>query len=114
MKARIMTLALDLDVARLVADLNTLATQSRALKLVLTTTWTRPMRDEQKELARVRRRTTELCILRAFLRGRLHVSTKPRDLEEWDREAWHRTIAERAAKDYALAAASAPAQGAAS
>lgn len=109
-----MNLSVTLDAARLVADLNTLAAQSRALKLVLTTTWTRPMRDEQKELARVRRRTTELCVLRAYARGRFHVTRAPRDLAAWDRESWHRAIAERTAKDYALAAAPLLEEGAAS
>ena len=96
-----------LDLARLISDLEALATESRALKVLLRRRWTRPMADEQRRLARVRHRTTELCILRAMARGKWHVRTMPRACssaaESWDREAWHAAIALRVAKDYAPA-----------
>jgi hypothetical protein len=64
------------------------------------------MADEQRALARLARRMTELCILRARLRGRWHVSAAPRALrrdgETWDRDAYHARIAERVALDYVL------------
>lgn len=81
---------------RLRADLGALARECRALKDMLRTTWTRPMADEQRHLARLRWRTTELCVLRAWSRRRLHVRSVD------DAEAWHATIAERVAKDYEL------------
>src|SRR5260221_14376378 len=98
---------MNIDLARLISDLEALATESRALKVLLRTRWTRPMADEQRRLARVRHRTTELCIVRARTRGNWHVQTMPRAYtgaaESWDREAWGTAIAARVAKDYALA-----------
>lgn len=82
---------MNIDTVRLVADLKELAAKSRGLKTLLGATWTRPMADEQKELVRVRRSTTELCVLRAFARGRSHT----RESHEW-----HARVAERVAKDY--------------
>ena len=90
-----------IDTRRLRADVGALARECRALKDMLTTTWTRPMADEQRKLARLRWKVTELCVLRAFSRGRLHV----RNVE--DPSAWHATIAERVGKDYASADAGA-------
>jgi hypothetical protein len=98
-------MTIDIDVRRLVADLCACADEARALKKILGTTWMRPMADEQKKLARLRRRATELCVLRAFARGRRHVTKAPRDGAypgmKWDCDAWHARIAERVAKDYA-------------
>ena len=97
------------------ADLGALARECRALKDVLGTTWTRPMADEQRRLARLRWRATELCVLRAWMRGKRHVTKEPRagggSAVEWDGEAWHARIAERVAKDYANANAGAGAEG---
>ena len=92
-----------IDTGRLRADLVALARECRALKDMLTTTWTRPMADEQRKLARLRWKVTELCVLRAFSRGRLHV----RSVEA--PKAWHAAIAERVGKDYAEASAGAEA-----
>jgi hypothetical protein len=89
-----------IDGNKLRADLGVLARECRALKNVLRTTWTRPMADEQRRLVRLRRKVTELCVLRAFCRERLHVRAV-RDVV--DVVAWHAAIAERAAKDYPLA-----------
>jgi hypothetical protein len=100
-----------LDSMKLRADLGTLARECRALKVVLGTTWTRPMADEQRHLVRLRWRVTELCVLRAWTRGRRHVTKAPRAITdsgaEWDGEAWHARIAERVAKDYEKVDASA-------
>jgi hypothetical protein len=97
---------MNIDTKRLVADLAALALEARTLKTILHQTWTRPMADEQRRLARLRRRTTELCVLRACSRGRHHVQKPPREGSYpgmvWEREAWHARIAERVAKDYAI------------
>jgi hypothetical protein len=64
------------------------------------------MADEQRALARLARRMTDLCILRARLRGRWHVTAVPRSHRQagaaWDREGYNARIAERVALDYAL------------
>ena len=86
---------MNIDSERLRADLGVLARECRALKNVLGTTWTRPMADEQRHLVRVRLKVTELCVLRAWSRGKLHV----RNVEA--PEAWAVRIAERVGKDYA-------------
>jgi hypothetical protein len=99
---------------KLRADLGALARECRALKNVLGTTWTAPMADEQRHLARVRWRVTELCVLRAWTRGKRHVTKAPRAIAdagaEWDRDAWHARIAERVGKDYEMADAIAVAE----
>jgi hypothetical protein len=107
-----------IDTQKLRRDIVSTAMASRALKDMLRRTWTAPMADEQRQLARLARRMTELCILRARMRGRWHVTTAPRDIRDsgaaWDREAHHARIAERVARDYAIAeSAVAPSLGAA-
>ena len=93
-----------IDTKRLRADLGVLARECRALKDLLGQRWTGPMADEQRRLARLRVRTTELCVLRAWMRKRLHVRVAPRPIRDsaadWDARAWHDRIAERAKKDY--------------
>ena len=95
----------DIDVAALVAAIRALAAESKNLKRALRRTWTEPMGETQKALVRCRRRTTELCVLRAWLRGRFHLQKPLREGAypgmEWDRERWHRLTAERAARDFA-------------
>lgn len=63
------------------------------------------MADEQRRLARCRRRATELLVLLARTRGRWHVTAAPRDVRDagaaWERDAWNTRVAERAARDYA-------------
>lgn len=101
---------MEIDGDRLRADTCALGRECRALKDLLGTTWTRPMADEQRRLVRLRWRVTELCVLRAWTREKAHVRTAPRGAAEgWDRAAWHSKIAERVAKDYALASADASA-----
>ena len=91
---------MNIDRSKLRVDVNALARECRALKNILGTTWTRPMADEQRQLVRIRRRVTELCVLRAWSRGKMH-ATKVANVE--DVAAWHAKIAERVAKDYAVA-----------
>ena len=93
-----------IDSKKLRADLGVVARECRALKEILGTTWTRPMADDQRHLARLRWRATELCVLRAWTRGNRHVTKAPRAIADagadWDCDAWHARIAERVAKDY--------------
>ncbi len=85
-----------LDTKKLRADLRALACECRALKDLLGTTWMRPMADEQRHLVRLRWRATELCVLRAWSRGKRHCGQPAGD----EGAAWHAKIAERVAKDY--------------
>ena len=64
------------------------------LKAQLRRTWTRPMAAEQKTLCALKRRATSLCVLRALMRGKLH-------LQGVDREA-HAAIAKETADRYKL------------
>jgi len=62
------------------------------------------MAEEQRELHRLKARATELCSLRAFARGRLHVLRPPAGFGgEWDAALYHRRIAERLGPTYSLA-----------
>jgi hypothetical protein len=88
---------MNIDFTKLRADVGALARECRALKDILGTTWTRPMADEQRQLIRLRWRVTELCVLRAWSRQKLH-ARKVTNVE--DVPAWHAKIAERVAKDY--------------
>jgi hypothetical protein len=106
------TINATIEVDRLVADLRALAAESRALKALLGARWTRSMAEAQKQLVRLRKRTTELCVLRAFSRGRFHARSAPKDgayhwgtpgVAKWQQHAWHARVAERVAKDYAVA-----------
>jgi hypothetical protein len=97
-----------IDVVALVRDIRATAEQITALKRALRTRWLRPMADEQRALCRLRRRATELCVLRAWSRGRRHLTRAPRDgfspLEAWEPDAYHRRVAERVGASYARAA----------
>ena len=84
--------------------MNLLARESRSLKNLLGAPWTRPMAEEQRRLVRVRLRVTELCVLRAYSRGKFHIDKPLRDGAypgmPWDRDEWHSAVATRVAKDY--------------
>jgi hypothetical protein len=62
-----------IDMNRLRADRRLLDERIRTVKRALRTTWVRPMAEEQYELIACKREATELCILRAWLRGKLHL-----------------------------------------
>jgi len=64
------------------ADSREVSNRIRTLKRALGATWRAPMAAEQRELRRLKLRATELCALRAFARGRLHLRTAPRDRRE--------------------------------
>lgn len=84
---------LPVDVARLGADRRALDLQILAHKRELRTRWTRPMHHEQRELLRLKQRATELCVLRAWLRGRWHLADHEHCAEVAARLAptYHRT-----------------------
>ena len=102
-----------IDTIRLNLDLARLAAHSISLKKVLRARWERPMADEQRALLYARARATELHVLLAASRGRLHTRVIPRAFAAragtLDVAEWHARVAERAAKDYAVAAATAEA-----
>ena len=88
---------------RLKEDLKTTIERITTLKRVLRATWTRPMADEQREHHHLRRRATELCVLRASVRAKLHLRAIPRWVgaaAEADFAAWHAKLVARVAKDY--------------
>ena len=91
----------DLDLGLFRADLAELSGRIRTLKRALGTRWRAPMAAEQRELQRLKLRTTELCALRAFARGRLHRTRPPKQADPaWDALTYHRRIAERLAPSY--------------
>ena len=62
-------------------DINKLQTERRRIdalirgrKSDLRTRWTRPMVAEQRELLTLEREATQLCMLRAWMRGRQHLA----------------------------------------
>lgn len=71
----------NLDLARLRAARHALDLQILALKRVLRVRWEQPMGDEQRALHRCKREATELCILRAWQRGRWHLADHERCAE---------------------------------
>ena len=76
------------------------------------------MADQQRALARLKWRVTELCILLACTRGRWHVMPPRRgpyqDDPGWDHEAYNTKVAERVALDYQASATAFATAGAAS
>lgn len=90
-----------LDVIRVRAEIGRLCVECIQLKMVLRATWTRPMGQEQRRLVRLRRELTELLVLLAFARKKLHVRSAPRDHQgTWDAAAYHEKIAMRLMVDY--------------
>lgn len=82
-----------IDEVKLADDVVRLVVECIELKTLLRATWTRPMADEQRRYARARRRVTDLFILKAHLRGRVHA----RSLSAED----HARVADLTAAGYA-------------
>jgi hypothetical protein len=84
-------------VPRLCAEIRAHAEENRRLKDALGRTWTEPMASVQRALLASRRRTTERCVLRAWLRGRFHLEKPLREGSypgmEWDRRRYHQRVA---------------------
>ncbi len=94
---------LTLNSSLFLSDLRHISERIRILKQALGAPWCAPMAAEQRELQRSKQRATELCALRAFSRGKLHLTRAPRGAEPtWDAEAYHRRVAERLAPSYSL------------
>jgi hypothetical protein len=93
-----------IDLSRLRADLVDIARSLAQVKRVLRRTWTEPMAEHQARYVKLRRRATDLCILRARLRGKYHLGRPLREGAypgmQWDREAFHARVAERTAGEY--------------
>lgn len=96
-------MTLSIDTAELCALINQTAAQIKPVKRLLRAPWTRPMAAEQKQLARLKHKATNLCILRAFCRGKHHRAVPPRNHPgDWSAETYHRTVAEQTADRYRL------------
>jgi hypothetical protein len=64
---------MNIDIHQLKEDRRALEARIRSLKALLRTSWTEPMASTQRSLIAAKREATELCILRAHLRGKLHL-----------------------------------------
>ena len=86
------------DSNRLRHDIGLLSADCIHLKKQLRSTWVRPMAEEQQRLVRVRRKLTELFVILAASRGRLHVKQAPRDVDPttWEAAAYHQAVYARA------------------
>jgi hypothetical protein len=88
------------NLTKLIADLRDAAARCRDLKHTLRTRWTRAMAAEQQELVRLKRHATELCVLRAHLRGKRHLQRPPCWWPGTWNDAAHAEIAKRAGVAY--------------
>jgi hypothetical protein len=88
-----------IDRTKLKGAIRELAGECTRIKRLLRATWERPMADEQRRACRLKRNLTELHILLAWTRGRLHLTSSPQ--AAWDARAHAARIAERLAPDYA-------------
>jgi hypothetical protein len=86
-----------INIPKLKQDRRELEDRIRAVKKELRSTWTKPMANLQYELISLKRQATELCILRAWTRGRHHLP----DAE------YCKEVAERVAKRYEIEEAAA-------
>ena len=90
-----------LDKLAIRSDVLRFGIESRRLKSCLRTRWERPMADEQRRLLVVQRKLTELFVLMAALRGRLHVTAPPREWAgSWSAEAYRDRIVAGCAPAY--------------
>lgn len=93
-----------IDVVRLVGDIKELAAEIRSLKNILRQTWTCPMGEHQQRLVKLKLRVTELCVVRAALRGRYHLRKPLRAGSypgmKWDADTYRNRVVERIAPQY--------------
>lgn len=82
---------MNIDIAQIKADRKALDERILEAKQQLRSTWTRPMGAVQIELLTLKRQVTELHVLRAHARGRVHLA---------GHAGLCREIAERVAKRY--------------
>ena len=64
---------MNINMKQLKQDRRELEDRIRVVKKELRSTWTKPMASLQYELISLKRQATELCILRAWVRGRHHL-----------------------------------------
>jgi len=77
-----------LDRSTIREEISLLGRENMELKRALRATWTKPMADEQRRRVTLRARITELLVLLAAARGRLHVTRPPRGhAGAWDARA---------------------------
>lgn len=89
---------------KIIEDLKRLEDELRCLKRALRQTWERPMGDEQRRVVVLRRTLTDLLMTIAWSRGRLHVTSPPREHPSgtpWDPQAHAAVIAARTLSAYA-------------
>lgn len=100
-----------IDVPRLVQAMAATAEAIREVKKVLRSPWPdgEEMGPRQWELIKLQKRATDLCVLRARLRGRFHLRVAPRPVRDaglaWDQEGYHAKIAAKLAAEFAAAEA---------
>ena len=91
------------DIPKIIADIKFTAEEIRPLKRRLRQRWTEPMAETQRTLLRLKRKATELNVLRAFIRGRIHLHHRPHWWSgEWEPRSAAERIAERVGLAYAL------------
>jgi hypothetical protein len=78
---------MNIDINQLRMERRRIDAQIRVLKSDLRTRWTRPMVDVQRQLLAAKHEATELCILRAWLRGNQHLTDTERCRETAERRA---------------------------
>jgi hypothetical protein len=100
---------LKIDTIKLVGAIAANAEEIRLIKKVLRTRWPegQDMAPTQWELLKLQARATGLCVLRARMRGRYHLTIAPRSYRDsgttWDQERYHAKIAERLAEEFRAA-----------
>jgi hypothetical protein len=77
----------NIDINQLRMERRRIDAQIHLCKSALRMRWTRPMVAEQRELLALRHEATELCILRAWLRGNQHLADPERCRETAQRRA---------------------------
>jgi hypothetical protein len=82
---------MNINIAQLKADTKTLNERIREAKKQLRSTWTEPMGSVQVRLILLKKQITELHILRAYARGRVHLANNP---------DFCREVVDRVAKSY--------------
>lgn len=98
-----------IDLPRLQQAMAAAALAIKDIKKVLRARWPegQEMGPKQWELHKLQRRATELCVLRARLRGRYHIKAAPRMFRDagltWDQERYHAKIAGKLAEEFAAA-----------
>lgn len=94
-----------LDIRQLKADIAALEEQIREVKTPLRQAWTDipAMANNMAKLQYLRDKITNLLILRAWHRGKLHCTTAPHGYEEgWDAKASAQSVYDQYAPKYVL------------